>query len=316
MKGITTGPAAGIFWMCMATLISSIAGGMVRSLDGEIPVIQLVLCRNIVALCVLVPVMRRLGAGLPHRRQLPIYVFRVLFTLGGMACLFFALGRMPIADVYALQYTTPLFTILLAVVILKQRADMQSWIACFVGFAGALIVMRPGIIEITLASAAALCCAFMYAGSNTTIKLLARRDNPEAITLWTNLFMLPLSLIPSLFLWVQPTTGQWPVIIGIAVVSAIGGYCFTRSVSAADARIVQPFQFSRMIFATAIGFVMFSEFPDFWTWVGAAVIFGASYYVVWHEGKHRRQAGDNFRTKSKAVPPGRAPGKDATKNND
>ena len=286
----------------MATLISSIAGGMVRSLDGEIPVIQLVLCRNVVALCVLVPVMRRLGAGLPHRRQLPIYVFRVLFTLGGMACLFFALGRMPIADVYALQYTTPLFTILLAVVILKQPADIQSWIACFVGFAGALIVMRPGIIEITLASAAALCCAFMYAGSNTTIKLLARRDNPEAITLWTNLFMLPLSLIPAVILWVQPTSGQWPVIFGIAVISAIGGYCFTRSVSAADARIVQPFQFSRMIFATAIGFIMFSEFPDFWTWVGAAVIFGASYYVVWHEGRNRRRAHVDSLTKGEPVP--------------
>ena len=128
-----------------------------------------------------------------------------------------------------------------------------------VGFAGALIVIRPGIIEITLASAAALLTAFMYAGSNTTIKLLARRDSPEAITLWTNLLMLP--LVPASFLWVAPTPEQWPLIVGAGVVSGLGGYCFTRSVSAADARVVQPFQFSRMIFATAVGFAMFSEFP-------------------------------------------------------
>ena len=280
-----TGVAAGIFWMCMATLISSIAGGMVRELGGDIPTLQLVMVRNLVALCVLLPVVRRQGVGLPRRSQAPVYFFRVLFTYGGLTCLFYALGRMPIADVYALQYTTPLFTILLAALVLKQHVGFHGWTGCIVGFAGALIVIRPGIIEITLASAAALLTAFMYAGSNTTIKLLARRDSPEAITLWTNLLMLPLTLAPALFLWVAPTPEQWPLIVGVGVVSGLGGYCFTRSVSAADARVVQPFQFSRMIFATAVGFAMFSEFPDLWTWAGSAVIFGASWYVIRREGR-------------------------------
>lgn len=287
---LKTGPAAGVFWMCMATLVSSVAGGLVRQLGGEIPVVELVACRNLAALCVLAPVVRRQQVGLPRRAQMPAYVLRVLFTFGGMALLFFSLARMPVADVYALQYTTPLFTILLAVLVLRQHAGLHGWAACVVGFAGALIVMRPGIVEITLASAAALGCAFMYAGSNTTIKLLARRDNPEVITLWTNVLMLPLSMVPAALLWVTPSPGQWPLVIGIAIVGAAGGYCFTRSISAADARVVQPFQFSRMIFATAVGFVMFSEFPDLWTWIGAAVIFGSSYYVIWHEGRRRRKA--------------------------
>ncbi len=283
-----SGPAAGIFWMCMATLISSISGGMVRELSGQIPTMELVFFRNVIALCVLAPVVIRQGVGLPSRSQIPVYVLRVLFAYFAMVMLFYALARMPIADVYALQYTIPLFTILLAVVVLKQHADIHSWAACIVGFIGTLIVMRPGIIEITLASAAALSTAFMHAGSNTTIKILARRDNPEVITLWTNIGMLPLALIPTLFLWVTPTLEQWPLVLGIGLVSSIGGYCFTRAVSAADARIVQPFQFSRMIFATAIGWIMFSELPDIWTWVGAAVIFAASYYVVYREGKARR----------------------------
>ena len=100
--------------------------------------------------------------------------------------------------------------------------------------------------------------------------------------------MLPLALFPALIFWVTPTFEQWPLVIGIGIVSSIGGYCFTKSVSAADARIVQPFQFSRMIFATAIGWIMFSELPDVWTWVGAAVIFGASYYIVYRENLARR----------------------------
>ena len=274
----------------MATLISSIAGGMVRELAGQIPAMELVFFRNVIALIVLVPIVMKQGVGLPSKSQIPVYALRVFFAYSAMVLLFYALARMPIADVYALQYTIPLFTILLAVIVLKQHADAHSWGACFVGFLGTLIVMRPGIIEITLASLAALTTAFMHAGSNTTIKILARRDNPEVITLWTNFGMLPLALIPTLFLWVTPTASQWPLVIGIGVVSSIGGYCFTRSVSAADARIVQPFQFSRMIFAAAIGWIMFSELPDLWTWIGAAVIFAASYYIVYREGRARRAA--------------------------
>ena len=197
---LKTGPAAGIFWMCMATLISSISGGMVRELAGQIPTMELVFFRNLIALIVLIPIVRRQGVGLPSKSQLPVYALRVLFAYSAMVLLFYALARMPIADVYALQYTIPLFTILLAVIVLKQHADIHSWAACLVGFLGTLIVMRPGIIEITLASLAALTTAFMHAGSNTTIKILARRDNPEAITLWTNFGMLPLALIPTLFL--------------------------------------------------------------------------------------------------------------------
>ena len=274
----------------MATLISSIAGGMVRELAGQIPAMELVFFRNVIALIVLVPIVMKQGVGLPSKSQIPVYALRVFFAYSAMVLLFYALARMPIADVYALQYTIPLFTILLAVIVLKQHADAHSWGACFVGFLGTLIVMRPGIIEITLASLAALTTAFMHAGSNTTIKILARRDNPEVITLWTNFGMLPLALIPTLFLWVTPTASQWPLVIGIGVVSSIGGYCFTRSVSAADARIVQPFQFSRMIFAAAIGWIMFSELPDLWTWIGAVVIFAASYYIVYREGWARRAA--------------------------
>ena len=287
---LKSGPSAGIFWMCMATLISSIAGGMVRELAGQIPAMELVFFRNVIALVVLVPIVMKQGVGLPSKSQIPVYALRVFFAYCAMVLLFYALARMPIADVYALQYTIPLFTIMLAVIVLKQHADIHSWGACFVGFLGTLIVMRPGIIEITLASLAALTTAFMHAGSNTTIKILARRDNPEVITLWTNFGMLPLALIPTLFLWVTPTASQWPLVIGIGVVSSIGGYCFTRSVSAADARIVQPFQFSRMIFAAAIGWIMFSELPDLWTWIGAAVIFAASYYIVYREGRARRAA--------------------------
>lgn len=220
---LKTGPAAGIFWMCMATLISSISGAMVRELAGEIPTFELVFFRNLIAMVVLIPIVLRQGVGLPDRSQLPYYGMRILFAFSAMVFLFYALARMPLADVYALQYTIPLFTILLAVLFLKQKADIHSWAAVFVGFVGTLIVMRPGIIEITLAALGAITAACLSAGSNTTIKILSRKDNAEAITLWTNIGMLPLALVPTIFVWVTPTAEQWPLIIGVGVVSSIGG---------------------------------------------------------------------------------------------
>jgi drug/metabolite transporter (DMT)-like permease len=285
-----SGVAAGIFWMMMATLLSSLAGGMVRELSGAIPAMELVFFRNLVGLLILVPFLLKAEKGTINTARLPLYCLRVLFAYLAMLMLFYALGEMQLAKVYALQYTIPLFTILCAVVFLKQHADARSWAACLVGFAGALVVMRPGIIALSFAAVCAIASALMSAGSNTTIKLLSRTESPAVITVWTNLLMLPLALIPSLFVWVTPTWEQAPWLLAMAVTSAAGGYCFTRSVSLADARVVQPFQFTRMIFATAIGYVMFAELPDAWTWVGAAIIFGASYYIVLLEARSRRAA--------------------------
>ena len=100
--------------------------------------------------------------------------------------------------------------------------------------------------------------------------------------------MLPFAAVPMLFVWIIPTAEQWPWIAGVAMFSAIGGYCFTRAVGAADARVVQPFQFTRMIFATAIGYALFVELPDLWTWIGAAVIFGSTYAIALREAKTKK----------------------------
>jgi drug/metabolite transporter (DMT)-like permease len=285
---LKSGTVAGIFWMCTAILLSTAAGACVRKLAGEIPTLELVFFRNIVGLAILLPWMMKQGFRALQTTRLPLYGLRVFFAYTALLMLFFALAEMPIADVYALQYTIPLFTILLAVLILKQKTDAYSWITTLIGFTGVLIVMRPGVIELTLAAICALSSAFMSAGSNTTLKLLSRTEGAGIITVYSNLLMLPLAAVPMLFVWIAPTPEQWPWIAGVSLFSAIGGYCFTRAVGAADARVVQPFQFTRMIFATAIGYALFVELPDIWTWIGAAVIFGSTYAIALREARTKK----------------------------
>ncbi len=287
---LRSGTVAGIFWMCVAIFLSTLGGACVRQLAGGLPTMELVFFRNVVGLAILAPWMLKQGTEALRTSRLKLLGLRVFFAYAAMVMLFYALAEMPIADVYALQYTIPLFTILLAVLILKQKADTFSWIATLIGFAGVLIVMRPGVIEFTLAAGGALAAACMSAGSNTTLKLLSRTESAGRITVYSNLLMLPCAAIPMFFVWITPTAQQWPWIFGVAVFSAVGGYCFTRAVSSADARIVQPFQFTRMIFATAIGYVLFVELPDLWTWVGAAVIFGSTYAIALREAKANKAA--------------------------
>jgi drug/metabolite transporter (DMT)-like permease len=271
----------GIFWMIMACALSAVAAGLVRRLGGAYPAIELVLFRNLAGIAVIVPVLlHRGGFGGFGTRRLPMYGLRVTFQYLAMVTLFYALANMPIADVFALQFTIPLFSILLAVMFLGQQAGSRSWAACLVGFAGALLVVRPGFATIGLAAFAALGSALMSGGSNTAIKLLSRTDGAALITVWSNLLMLPFALVPALFVWAAPRWSDAPTIAAMTVLHALGGYSFTRSVSAADARVVQPFQFARMLFAALVGFVMFGELPDAWTWAGAAVIFASAWAVI------------------------------------
>ena len=298
-KTARQGALHGIMWMLAAGALSAVTAGLVRHLSGAFSAIELVLFRNVVGLIILTPWLLHQGVGSMRTGRLPLYSLRTLFAYLAMVMSFFALARIPIAEVYALQFTIPLFTIMLAVAVLGQRAGGRSWIACMVGFSGALVIVRPGFVELSLAAALALTSAFMSAGSNTTIKLLSRTESPELITVYANLLMLPLSLVPSLFVWVTPRWEQVPWIIGLGLAGSISGYCFTRSVAAADARVVQPFQFMRMLFAALVGFVVFAELPGPWTWAGAVIIFASATYVMRLEGRSkeaaRTSAGDGGR---------------------
>lgn len=280
----------GILWMAAAGLLSAVTAGLVRQLSDAFSAIELVFFRNLIGLIILMPWLLYKGIGSMRTGRLPMYSLRVMFAYLAMVMSFYALGNMPIADVYALQFTIPLFTIVLAILILGQHAGVRSWIACLVGFSGALLIVRPGFIELSLAAGLALLSALMSGGSNTTIKLLSRTESPEIITVYSNLLMLPLALIPSVFVWVTPNWEQVPWIIALGLAGSISGYCFTRSVAAADARVVQPFQFLRMLFAALIGYVFFLEIPGPWTWAGAIVIFASATYVIRLEGGKRDAA--------------------------
>ena len=264
----------------MATLMAALTGGAVRALGGTYSAFELVFFRAAIGITILAPWFVRsvISAGLPTRRLTP-YGLRTLFSYIGLVCLFFALANMPIAEVYSLMFTTPLITILLALAMLQQKAHAGTWLACAAGLGGALIILRPGIIEISLAALAALTTAICYSSANTCIKFLSRTEAPVRITIVNNALMLPLAFIPAAFVWITPEWCDVPWIIAFGLANTLGGLFHARGVSGADARVVQPFQFLRMPLAAYLGFLVFGDVAGVWVWAGAVIIFASATYV-------------------------------------
>ena len=275
----------GIGWMVVAAIGYSLNAGIVRQLSGDFTPYQIVFWRSVVAVVCLAPflVSHLKGGAAQSIKSWKLFLLRALLTYLGMATTYYALANMPIAEVYALQFTLPIFTIIGAVIVFKERAGAGAWIACAVGFAGTLIILRPGFETISAAALIAIASAVLYAASNITIKMLARTENTTTITLYGNLLMLPLALIPALFDWRWPTADTIGWIVALGVFTTLGQWALTRSIAAADARIVWPFDFLRLPFTVAIGYVMFAQVPGIWTWIGAIVIFCAAYYVIRRE---------------------------------
>lgn len=277
-----SGIAWGIFWMAVATGCQSGASALVRLLSSDHGAFQLLFFYAVTGICILTPFAMRLPAGSIRRAtRLPgLYLGRGLLSYVGMLLSFYAYALLNIADVQSLLFMIPIFTVLMASVFLGEYVGMRGWFAVAVGFVGAVIIIRPGVIPLNLGSVAALASAFAFATANMFIRRLSATESPVLITLAANMVTAPLALIPALFDWRTPEWSNAPAILAMGLLYASAQLTLTYSIRAADARIVQAFNFLRLPWAALFAWILFSELPDLWTWVGAAVIFAAGFFAV------------------------------------
>lgn len=279
---MTTIPTAvqGAFWMLISGCCYVASASLMRQLGDAYSFYEVTFIRAVLAVVILAPVFLRHS----RTRLWPERPFAVLMTgiYSYLGILFWltAASTMPIGDFFALQFITPLFSIAFAILFLRERADFASWAATLVGFAGVLIVLRPGVIEISLGAVAALLSSFFYASVNTVIKSLSRTLSATTIVFYSNLLLVPIALPMAIIEWQTPLMADLPLILGVGFMSTMGYVLVTKAISLAPARVVQPVNFMRMPIGAAFGGVLFSEFPDVWTWLGAAVIFCATSYAV------------------------------------
>mgnify|MGYP001257552162 FL=1 len=275
----------GAAWMILAGLCWTIMTILVRQLSADYSSFEILFFRNLVAVCILLPLSIRRGFSSLKTQRLPLHCLRAFLSYVGVLLLFYGVANIPLPDVTALSFTQPLFVVLLAALILKESVNGACWAAVIAGFIGLLVIVRPGFIAVELATILVVFSAFSYAVSNICVKRLMTTDTANQSVFYFNLLMLPIALVPTIFFWVTPALADLPLLVGIGVNGTIAVYAYARSFTLADASAVMPFDFLRMPMAATAAFLLFSEIGDLWTWIGSIIIFASSYALAKNSSK-------------------------------
>jgi len=273
----------GAVWMVAACAGFATMTGLIRHISSELHAFEIAFFRNLFGLMVMLPWLARVGfAGLKTKR-IGLYTARGITGMMALLCWFWAVTVLPLADATALSFTSPLFATVLAVVVLSEVVRARRWIALGMGFVGAVIILRPGAHPIGWAEVAVLFSALMMAASATIIKRLSDTESPNAIVMYMTIYLTPMSFLPALLVWKTPSWEMLGWLFVMGVIATLAHQCLTRSFAIADASAVLPFDFTRLLFAALIGYVVFDQVPDIWIGIGAAVIVASSVYIAHRE---------------------------------
>lgn len=268
----------GIVWMLAAVGFFTASMIIVRGLSQHVHIFEIVFFRALFGVAVMLPWLARAGTGVLHTRRIGLYSVRSGLATANLAVIFYALALMPVADVTAILFTRPIFTTILALYVLGELAGGRQWRALAVGFAGALLIIRPGFDAVNEGALLALASAVMTAVLFTIAKALTRTEPVDAIAFYQAFLMLPFAALPAVFVWQTPTWEQLFWMFAIGGLATLSHRAMNRAYALSDLTLLQPLEFARLPFAAALGFAFFGESPDAWVWIGGAVIFAASFY--------------------------------------
>jgi drug/metabolite transporter (DMT)-like permease len=228
----------------------------------------------------LVPMFLPDGWSILDTKHLGLQFARGMFSLGAMMCGFTALIHVPLADVTALGFSQVLFVTIAAVLFLGEKVGPRRWIATAVGFVGVVIMLRPGQDGVNIYLLLALAGALSGSGISITVRLLAQTEKTTTILLYQALVLLAALLPPTIQWWVTPTPREWLLILLVGVFGTLGQWLITKAFQVGEASALAPLDFIRLLIATAIGYFVFAELPDATSFLGAAIVVGATIYTV------------------------------------
>jgi drug/metabolite transporter (DMT)-like permease len=263
--------------MCGA-LVSFMAMAIAgRQLSVELTTFQILFFRSVVGFAVVVVLLQRAGWTQVRTKIFGTHLVRNLTHFGGQYGWFYGIALIPLTEVFAIEFTVPLWTAVLATVFLGERMGALRALAVALGFAGILVILRPGIAMVSPAALAVLGSAVAYALSHIFTKRLSATETPLAILFYMTVIQLPLALVPSLSGWVWPSARLWPWVGVVAVTALSAHYCLTRAFRLADATIVVSMDFLRLPLIAMVGFLFYGEPLQIWVLVGALIVFAATW---------------------------------------
>ena len=278
-------------WLMLgSTLAFGLMAVAIRLATAHVPTTEVAFFRNAFGLLALLPLLLRAGPTVWKTNQLPRYALRAGIGLGSMLCGFWAVGHLPLSQAVSISYSTPVFVTIAAALWLGETVRARRWAAVLAGFAGVLLIIRPGHEAFSPGLLVPVAAAILSALVAIQIKQLTRIDAPDTVVLYTYLFWVPLSLLPALFQWVWPSGIAWLWLVATGLLGTAGQVLWTRALRLGDVSALTPISFAQLPLVTVVGWLWFGEVIDGWTIAGAAVILAANAYIAHREAVLARRA--------------------------
>ena len=286
-------PVTGIFWMLVTGFCFIAVTALVKYMGPRLPAAEAAFLRYALGLVFLIPALGALRAAHLTGRQLTLFGARGLCHSLGVILWFFAMTRIPIAEVTAMNYLAPIYVTLGAAVFLGERLAARRIVAVAMGLLGAVIILRPGFREVSLGHLGMLGAAIVFGGSYLLAKVLADQVKPSVVVGMLSI-SVTIGLAPfALPVWIMPTWQEMVILMGVATFATAGHYTMTLAFAAAPVTVTQPVTFLQLVWATALGAIMFAEPIDIWVIIGGFVILSSVTFITWREAMLKRQITPN-----------------------
>lgn len=292
-----------------AALCFSVNDVVIKFLSGDYALHQLVLMRSLIGMAVTLGFLVPLEGGyhLLRTRRPGAHMLRGLCVVFANLCFFTALASMPLAEAMAIFFVSPLVITVFSVLFLGETVGPARWAAVAAGFAGVVIILRPGTAAFEPVSLLPLAAAILYATLHVITRRIGGTERASTMAFYIQLTFIAVSggiglavgdgalagaAHPSVaFLlraWNWPATGDWWLIVAVGLGSAFGGYLISQAYRLAEAALAAPFEYIAMPLAVFWGVTIWNEWPDGPTWAGMALVIGSGLFVIWRETQRRR----------------------------
>ena len=275
-------------FMLLSTLLLAIMHALVRLLGNDLHPFIIVFFRNLFGLIAILPLLIKGGKQSLATNNPKLHLIRALVGTAAMASWFFALTRVPIANATALSFSTAIFATVCAWFFLNETVRLRRCIAIGVGFAGVFVAMQPDATGFNNYSLLVLLSAITWGASVSIVKLLTRTESVTCIVGWMAILLTIITFIPAILVWQTPELTQMALLMVIGALATAGHLLMTRALQLADTALVMSVDFSRLIWASILGVWWFGETLTGYTFIGAAIIFGAGLYIVFRESRMSR----------------------------
>ena len=264
----------------LAWVMLPIMDGFAKYLSSDLPVLQITWARYFFTVAFTLPIMFFFfRKNLVWTDKPKLQLIRGLILLTANVCFFYSISIISLAKALTLAFIAPLIVTAFSPIFLGEKVGFRRWSAVIIGFIGSMVVIRPGFVEINLASLAALGTGVMYGFYLIITRKLSSSDNPLLTLLLTGVVGAIIISFVMPFVWIKPTLNQWSMMAAIGIFACVGHLFIILSLKYADASKLAPFSYFEIVTNIIIGYYFFSDFPDKWTFLGLFIIILSGIYI-------------------------------------